>query len=231
MARQTNDDRHDWVPYLKPTEADHAAAALLSKATIADRIQATIRHPAYAKDVIKYLSKSKRTHLVKSQIVDVFWEPHSPIAEQWGLPATIVNQRQADKLREYYKDRLWRSSNPIRIIGVQPRFILLSVDLSETAKRLQDLLRLLVDQYQMDLGWAQPKRNRSFKCDPFEIYDLVEGKKLSLPKAAQKALGRAFPSGEGPAYSDETKRIYQQAKRAYKWAKSLIAQVGKEAGH
>lgn len=231
MARQSKEDRHDWIPYIKPSEADRAAAALLSKTTVADRIKATIRHPAYSEDLIKFLRKRKQTHLVTSQSVDIFWEPQSTIAVKWGLPATIVNQRQADKLLEYYKDRLWRSSDPIRIVGLQPRFLLLSLDLSETANRLQAILRALIDQYQKDLGWAQARRNRSFECDAFEIYDLVENKNLSLSQAAQKAFGQYFSAGQGPAYSDDAKRIYQQARRAYQWAKNLIVQVGKEAGY
>ncbi len=226
---KSGDDRHDWIPYKEPTEGDRTAAAALPKATVADRIRATVRHPQYWEDLTAFLSKNKRNKSSRQLKTPLLWEPDSPIADKWNLPATIVDRQHAERLLEYYKKRSWRSSDPIRVLGTQPRFILLSVDLSETAIRLKHVLYAygLVSR---GLGWAQSRRNREFRCDPFEIYDLIELEKLNYSEATRKIFGTRFTSEKGPAYSNKAKKMHEQTKRAYKWAKDLIRQIGKEAG-
>lgn len=228
---KSGDDRHDWIPYIEPTEGDRKEVAALPKATVADRIRATVRHPQYWKDLSAYLSKNKRKKSRSQSKTPLFWEPDSPIADKWNLPATIVDRQHSERLLEYYKKRPWRSSDPIRVLGIQPRFILLSVDLSETAVRLKHVFGKLVEFYQEDLGWDQPRRNRELKCDPFEIYDLIEIEELNYSEATRKIFGTRFTTEKGPAYSNKAKKMHEQTKRAYKWAKDLISQIGKEAGN
>jgi hypothetical protein len=227
----SDDDRHDWIPFIKPSEADKAGARLLPRSSVADRIRATIRHRDYWKDLNTFLSKDKKPRLGRFNTTKLFWEPNSPVANRWNLPATIVDKQHACRLLDYYKGRPWRSSEPIRVSAIQPRFVLLSVDLSETAHRLHQVFGLFLDFYQQELGWAEPHRNRPFECNPFEVYDLVEEKHLNISKAAQKVFKKTFARGEGPAYSPEAQRMYVQASRAYKWAKNIIAHIGQEAGH
>lgn len=186
---------------------------------MADRIRATIRHDAYWEDLAAFLSKSKKTKPKSNRTL--FWEPNSPIAGRWNLPATIVDEQHAYRLLDYYKSRPWRSSEPIRVLDTQPRYVLLSVDLSETAHRLHQVFGTLVDFYQKDLGWAEPRRNGPFRCDPFEIYDLVEKNTSMFLKQRRRFFQKPFTLGQGPAYSTEAKRVYGQASRAYQWVKNI----------
>jgi len=228
-VKKLDDDRHDWIPYLLPNPEDLTQFRLPPQLTIADRIRATIRHPEYWKDVKVFRSKLKKGSLETQKTNPHRWERDSRVANRWNLPATIIDKAHAEYLLSYYADRPWRSSEPIRIMDLQPRFVLLSIDLSETSQRLNTIFKAMVRTYQKEFGLDESRRNRPFKCDPFVIYDLVNEEGLSISKAAQKVFNVKFPCGQGPSYSAKSKRLYAQANRAYEWAVDQIKRVGDES--
>jgi hypothetical protein len=215
--------------------------------SLSDRIQATLRLPAYQEDfqqLFRFLQEEKFGYPDEPVIKEYIWhllktQPNIPeiarVANKWELPTAIDPEfrgsakRLAPWLREA-KSPSRKTIKPIQVKECSPsRYLYLKIDLHERIDVLCPLFHDYVNAHQRQLPKNQDTEGRGqpLKLDHWEIYDLIEvhGKrKRDIIRAKLEEAGITSQQTD-PAMDPENRRLYKQITSAHQKAKRCIASV------
>jgi len=214
--------------------------------SLSDRIQATLRLPAYQEDfqqLFKFFQEEKFgypdepaskefiRHLLETQ-------PNIPeiarIADKWELPTAIDPDFRGDATRlepwlGTAKTPPRKTAKPIKVKMRRPtRFLEIQVDLLERIDTLDKVFHKLVQEYQdkLPVGVIKENRGKPPKLDPWEIYDLIEVHGKTKTEIIQAMLEKARKNPDArTAYNPESMRLYKQISSAYAKAKRIMKSV------
>jgi len=215
--------------------------------SLPDRIQATIRLPAYQEDfqrLVHYLQEEKfgdpeepaPRGLIR-HVIETY--PTLPeivqVAERWRLPTAIdpEHRNTAAKLQPWLDEAnrpSRKTAKPIQVKERRPaRYLELKVDLSERTDILCEIFHEYVKAHKRTLPAELVKatRGKNPELDQWEIYDLVEVKGKTKYKILRNKLKEAGKSSQvvSPSESTESKLLYKQIGSAYQKAKNCIKSV------
>lgn len=213
---------------------------------LADRIQATIRVPAYQEEFQRLFhlfqekfgdeeepaSKEFIRHLLATY-------PTLPevarFAEKWQLPTAIDPdfrgnpERLAPWLTEATAPRR-NTARPIQVkVGRPKRHLYLKIDLLERTDVLCALFHTYVQTHQRALlgDGSKARRGKHPDLDPWEIYDLIEvqgKKKYHILRDLWEQAGKN-PKEINPAYNAESKQLYKKIGSAYHKAQRCLKAI------
>ena len=215
--------------------------------SLSDRIQATIRLPAYQEDfqrLVHYLQEEKfgdpEEPAPREFIRHVIEAYHNlpevlKLEEKWGLSTLIdpEHRNNTAKLQPWLDEAnqpLRKTAKPIQVKELPPsRFLYLKIDLHERIDVLCPLFHDYVKAHQQQLPKNQDTEGRGqpLKLDHWEIYDLIEvhGKrKKDIIRAKLEEAGITSQQTD-PAMDPENRRLYKQITSAHQKAKRSIASV------
>ena len=214
--------------------------------SLSDRIQATLRLPAYQEDfqqLVHYLQEEKfgdpeepaPRELIR-HIIETY--PNLPevlkVAEKWGLPTAIDpdyrgNAKRLEPWMREAKTPARKTSKPIQVKERRPtRYLELKVDLTERTDVLCGLFHEYVIAHKQTLPAELVKKSRGKTpdLDLWEIYDLIEVRRKSKTEIIETLLEKA---GKNPdartAYNPESMRLYKQITSAHAKAKRIMKSV------
>lgn len=214
--------------------------------SLSDRIQATLRVPAYQKDfqhLFQYLQEEKfgdpeepaPRGLIR-HVIETY--PTLPeivqVADKWRLPTAInPEHRNNAAMLQPWLDEANRPSRktakPIQVKERRPtRYLELKVDLTERTDVLCGLFHEYVIAHKQALPAELVKKSRGKTpdLDLWEIYDLIEVRRKSKTEIIETLLEKA---GKNPdartAYNPESMRLYKQITSAHAKAKRIMKSV------
>ena len=211
-----------------------------------DRIQATLRLPAYQDDfqrLVHHLQDVKfggPDEPIPRLFILFFIEtyPTFPeivqVAEKWGLPTAIdAEHRNNVAMLQPWLDEAKRparkTAKPIQVKGRRPtRYLELKVDLTERTDVLCGLFHDYVKVFKQALPvkLVENSRGKTPDLDIWKIFDLIEvqgKKKHEIIRAMLEEAGKNQDTRT--AYNPESMRLYKQITSAHEKAKRIMKSV------